>query len=264
MQSTRQKAPGPIRPSDDRRRGTPPSGSMRRRSAVLEGRDLRARRRKGFRIGSKRFRLPVIHLCLPSWLREFLRVQRRLVYPSRADRVRLVIEMSRLNVEHCTGGPFAAAVFNCRTKTLLAPGVNLVVGSRCSVAHAEIMAIMAAQRLAKHHDLGSGCGGDPVELVSSTEPCAMCQGAVTWAGISSLVYAARGVDACRIGFDEGAKAPDWIRQFRRRGISVTGGVCRREAAAVLRDYRDRGGLVYNGFRSSSSSQPGSPRVRRTR
>ena len=187
-------------------------------------------------------RPPALHL--PAWLAKFIR-KSGLVYPSRIDRLRLVIEMSRLNVERKTGGPFAAAVFNCRTSALLAPGVNLVEGAHCSVAHAEIMAIITAQCIVRHFDLGLG-SGDPVEIVSSTEPCTMCQGAIMWSGASSLVYAARGDDACRIGFDEGPKAPDWRRQFRKRGISVSGGILRREAVAVLRNYQEHGGLIYNG------------------
>ncbi|MEI6972209.1 MAG: nucleoside deaminase [bacterium] len=160
--------------------------------------------------------------------------------------------MSRLNVEHGSGGPFAAAVFGLSTNSLLSVGVNRVESEHCSAAHAEMMAIMAAQQLVRHYDLGVG-SGEGVEIVSSSEPCAMCQGAIGWAGISSLVYAARGVDVCRIGFDEGVKSTDWIRQFRRRHIAVTGGVLRREAVAVLVDYRDRGCLIYNSVRSSSSA-----------
>lgn len=197
--------------------------------------------------------LPAIHLRMPAWLEKLLG-KKGWLYPTRADRVQLVIEMSRLNVEHGTGGPFAAAVFNSRTNTLLAPGVNLVVGKRCSVAHAEMMAIMTAQRVVKHYDLGQGVCG-PVELVSSTEPCTMCQGAIVWAGVNSLVYAARGTDACTIGFDEGPKAPDWIRQLKARGIAVTGGVCRKKAVAVLRDYRDKGGAIYNSARRTSTTDP---------
>jgi len=186
---------------------------------------------------------PTVHLHLPSWLGEFLE-KKDSVYPTRAGRVRLVIEMSRLNARNGTGGPFAAAIFSRRTNALLAPGVNVVVGERCSVAHAEMMAIMTAQRVMKHYDLGQGICG-PVELVSSAEPCTMCQGAILWSGVSSLVYAARGVDACRIGFDEGPKAPDWIKQFKARGISVAGGVYRKDAVAVLRDYHKNGGVIYN-------------------
>jgi len=181
---------------------------------------------------------------LPAWVTEF-QAGRGRIYRTARERVRLVVEMSRLNVEHGTGGPFAAAIFDRRTNLLVAAGVNMVLSARCSIAHAEITAIMAAQQLLGCHSFDRAAGCD-FELVSSTEPCAMCQGATIWAGVSSLVYAARGEDACAIGFDEGPKAPDWIQQFQSRGIAVTADICRKEAVAVLKDYRERGGIIYNG------------------
>lgn len=205
------------------------------------------------RQGPAKARLPEIRLRQPSWLRKFLATSGR-IHPTRNDRLRLVIEMSRLNVAHGTGGPFAAAVFDERTGILLAPGVNIVEASGCSVAHAEIMAIMTAQKLAGNHDL-SACKVRRTELVSSTEPCAMCQGAILWSGISSLVYAARGDDACSIGFDEGPKPRDWMKQFRKRGITVNGGACRNKAVAVLRDYKKQGGVIYNGAFNASGALP---------
>lgn len=184
---------------------------------------------------------------LPPWVRKFLRL-RGTRYPAAPDRMRLVIELSRLNVEHGTGGPFAAAVFDLETHILLSLGINMVTSARCSIAHAEIVAILTAQRIAGRYDLGWE-GPPGYEIVSSTEPCAMCQGAIAWAGLRALVCGARGEDACRIGFDEGPKARNWIRQFRSRGISVTRDVCRNEAVAVLRLYKRRGGVIYNSRRS---------------
>jgi tRNA(Arg) A34 adenosine deaminase TadA len=194
----------------------------------------------------------------PAWLKGFLaRAPRR--YSRRADRMKLVLELSRLNVERGTGGPFGAAIFERRGGRLIAVGVNMVVSAASSVAHAEIMAIMAAQREAGTHDLG-GAGLPALELVTSTEPCAMCQGAVAWSGLRSLVCGARGRDAERVGFDEGVKAADWVRQFRRRGIAVARDVCRREAMAVLQRYRDMGGQIYNG-RGSQIGLVSSRRIR---
>ncbi|MBC8453765.1 nucleoside deaminase, partial [PVC group bacterium] len=148
-----------------------------------------------------------------------------------------------------TGGPFGAAIFNSDTHELLAPGVNMVVPGKCSVLHAEMVAIMIAQQEADTHDLG-GEGMPSYELVSSTEPCAMCMGAVPWAGLRKLVCGARGDDACAIGMDEGEKPTNWVETFESRGISVSLDVCRDEAAAVLQNYVAKGGLIYNGRRES--------------
>ena len=56
---------------------------------------------------------------------------------------------------------------------------------------------------------------------------------------------ARDEDARAVGFDEGAKLPDWITALEERGISVKRDVLREDAARVLRDYANSGGEVYN-------------------
>ena len=119
-------------------------------------------------------KFPEVALRLPDWVGETLADR---VYPTVEDRMRLAVELSRLNVRHGTGGPFGAAIFERETGELLAPGVNLVVASGCSVAHAEMVAIMIAQQLIGDFDLG-GEGQPPHELITSVEPCAMCLGAI--------------------------------------------------------------------------------------
>ena len=166
------------------------------------------------------------------------------VYRTVEDRMRFVVELSRLNVRKGTGGPFGAAVFERETGRLLAPGVNLVVGSGCSVFHAEMVAIMVAQRVVGTFDLG-GKDLPPYELVASTEPCAMCLGATPWSGVRHLVCGARDEDARAVGFDEGAKMAEWAGSLEDRGISVERSVLREEAVAVLREYAERGGEIYN-------------------
>ncbi len=160
------------------------------------------------------------------------------------DRMRFVVELSRLNVRNGTGGPFGAAIFERETGHLLAPGVNLVVGSGCSVFHAEMVAIMVAQRVLGTFDLG-GKDLPPYELVASTEPCAMCLGATPWSGVRHLVCGARDEDARAVGFDEGAKMSEWAGSLEDRGISVERSVLREEAVAVLREYAELGGEIYN-------------------
>ena len=186
-------------------------------------------------------RFPEVALRLPDWVGEMLADR---VYPTVEDRMRLAVELSRLNVRHGTGGPFGAAIFERETGELLAPGVNLVVGSNCSVAHAEMVAIMVAQQTIGDFDLG-GEDRPPYELVASTEPCAMCLGATPWSGVRRLVCGARDEDASAIGFDEGEKPAEWVPALERRGITVVRDVLREEAASVLREYAGEGGEVYN-------------------
>jgi tRNA(Arg) A34 adenosine deaminase TadA len=186
---------------------------------------------------------PEVTLRLPGWVGELSsdgdRVRRTV-----EDRMRFVVELSRLNVRNGTGGPFGAAIFERETGHLLAPGVNLVVGSGCSVFHAEMVAIMVAQRVLGTFDLG-GQDLPPYELVASTEPCAMCLGATPWSGVRHLVCGARDEDARAVGFDEGAKMSEWAGSLEDRGISVERSVLREEAVAVLREYAELGGEIYN-------------------
>ena len=186
---------------------------------------------------------PGVTLRLPDWVAELLSGKDR-VYPTAEDRMRLAVGLARENVRRGTGGPFGAAVFERASGRLLAPGVNLVVGSGCSVFHAEMVAIMVAQRIAGTFDLG-GEDLPPYELVASTEPCAMCLGATPWSGVRGLVTGARDEDARAVGFDEGAKTTEWAASLEDRGISVKPDVLRDEAVAVLREYADRGGEIYN-------------------
>ncbi len=187
-----------------------------------------------------------IVLTLPRWLRA-LALQEKRVFQSAESRMRFVIELARQNTEQRTGGPFGAAVFEAGTGRLVSVGVNLVEASNCSMAHAEMIAIALAQRAVGHYDLGFA---GVYELATSTEPCAMCLGAVPWSGLRRVVCAAHGEDAAAIGFDEGAKPADWVGELQKRGIEVRRDVLPDEARAVLQQYAKSGGLIYNPGRAS--------------
>jgi len=183
-----------------------------------------------------------INFELPGWLIDDFAEEKR-SFPALEERMRLVIELSNQNIQHNTGGPFGAAVFDIDTNQLIAAGVNMVARSNCSIAHAEIVALTLAQKAVANFDLGAP-GLPPYELVSSSEPCAMCFGAIPWSGIRQLVCGAKSEDVFRIGFDEGPRHPDWIRELEIRGIRVRTDVCRAEAARVLNTYHDKNGLIY--------------------
>ncbi len=158
--------------------------------------------------------------------------------------MRFAIGLARANVDHGTGGPFGAVVFDRHNNRLVAPGVSLFVTTNCTVAHAEMVAIILAQRSIEHFDLGAK-GQPPHELVTSAEPCAMCLGAISWSGARHVVCGAHHENVRALGFDEGPKPLDWVGELECRGISVTRDVCREEAAEVLRYYAESGGEIYN-------------------
>lgn len=184
-----------------------------------------------------------VSLQLPAWL-ECLD-QPSEPFTSVEARMRLVIGLSQENVQRQTGGPFGAAVFDSAGRSI-AWGVNLVEQGQCSILHAEMVALVLAQQRLGCYDLGKG--GQFYELVTSTEPCAMCLGAIPWSGIKRVVCGARDEDARAIGFDEGVKPADWVGALTSRGIEVVRDVLREEAVSVLRAYRKQHGLMYNaGF-----------------
>ena len=187
---------------------------------------------------------PPLTLTMPTWVpREVDRLPRRI--PEIEDRMRAVIRFSRLNYEHETGGPFAAGVFERDGGRLVAMGVNRVVASGCSSAHAEVMAMSLAQRALGGWDLG-GPGLPAHQLVVNWRPCAMCYGAVLWSGVRSLVVAGSGPELEKLtGFDEGPLRADWDHELERRGIEVVDGVLRDEACEAFRAFRDSEGFVYN-------------------
>jgi tRNA(Arg) A34 adenosine deaminase TadA len=186
---------------------------------------------------------PSLVIELPDWVPGFIAATATLLVTPE-QRMDLAIALARENVAH-GGGPFGAVIVEMVSGRIVAPGVNLVVPLGCSLAHAEMVALAVAQRVAGTYDLGAP-GLPAMELVTSTEPCAMCLGAIPWSGIHGLVCGAAGEDAERVGFDEGAKPEGWARELERRGIVVRRGVCRETAANVLDAYARRGGHIYNG------------------
>jgi tRNA(Arg) A34 adenosine deaminase TadA len=185
----------------------------------------------------------------PPWLRDYAAS-----YVGSVDasaRMRFVIEAARRNIVEATGGPFAAGVFEVESGELVALGVNLVESQGLSVLHAEMVAIMLAQRRLETFDLGRGA---KLELVTSTEPCAMCFGAIPWSGLQRVICGARTCDAENIGFDEGSKPQAWREAFKSRGIETICDVERELAAGVLQNYVRSGGKIYNGAPSAYGSR----------
>ncbi len=153
----------------------------------------------------------------------------------------LVLEMVAKNIDD-GGGPFAAGVFDSEGY-LVGAGVNRVVPASAAIAHAEMVAIAAAGQRLGTWNLGAS---RPRQLVTSTEPCAMCLGAVPWSGVSSMATGARDSDARAVGFDEGDKMADWAALLEARDITVIRDVLRERSVELLQQYAQTGGEIYNG------------------
>jgi tRNA(Arg) A34 adenosine deaminase TadA len=177
----------------------------------------------------------------PDWMSEAVDWDR--TWTTDRERMELAVELSRLNVEQRTGGPFGAAIFE-RSGRLVGVGVNSVVRLENSALHAEMVAFMMAQHRTGSFTLAAP-GLAAHELFTSCEPCAMCLGAALWSGISRLVFGASGADVRDLGFDEGPVFPQSHQYLAERGIGIEGGLLRAEACRVLERYREVQGPLYN-------------------
>jgi tRNA(Arg) A34 adenosine deaminase TadA len=181
-----------------------------------------------------------IELELPDWVcRE---VDSTRPYPGDVDKIALAIRLATRNVELRSGGPFGAAVF-ADDGTLVAAGVNRVIPHNCSIAHAEIMAYILAQRRLQRFRLDEN--GGKFVLATSAQPCCQCYGATIWAGIDTLLIGARSEDVEELTeFDEGPLPSDWIGELEKRGIAVRRDILRDAARQVFVRYRELGGESY--------------------
>jgi len=104
------------------------------------------------------------------------------------------IKKAEENIISGKGGPFGAVVV--RNGEIIAAVGNRVTSTNDPTAHAEVVAIREACKVLDTFDL-TGC-----EIFASCEPCPMCLGAIMWARIDKLYYAADRIDASRAGFDD--------------------------------------------------------------
>jgi tRNA(Arg) A34 adenosine deaminase TadA len=125
--------------------------------------------------------------------------------------------------------PFGALLAG-RDGAVLLEAENTVVTAADPTGHAELNLVRLTGGLAAETRAAS-------TLFTSTEPCAMCAGAIYWAGIGRVVYA---LDEAALRAMTGASAenPTLALPCRevfargQRGIEVVGPALDREAAAV--------------------------------
>ena len=79
--------------------------------------------------------------------------------------------------------PFGALIVNERGETVVAARNNAVRPKGDPIQHAEMLACAQAAQLLSEEALAR------CTLYTSTEPCAMCAGAIYWIGIGRVVFA---------------------------------------------------------------------------
>ena len=95
--------------------------------------------------------------------------------------LRAAIELARVARAH-GNHPFGALIADARGDILL-EAENSVVTERDCTGHAETNLMRLASRRFSPEQLAS------CTLYTSTEPCAMCAGAIHWGGVGRVVYA---------------------------------------------------------------------------
>ena len=136
-------------------------------------------------------------------------------------------------------GPFCAAIYNDKGK-LIAKAQNSVIPKCDCTNHAEVNAIRLAQKKLKTHDLSK----HNLSIYVTAEPCIMCVGAIMWSGIKNIYFSVYSDDVEAItGFDEGYK-PNWMAEFKQRGILVYGGIEQEQGKKVLKQYTQSGKTIY--------------------
>lgn len=133
------------------------------------------------------------------------------------------------------GGPFGAVIV--RSGEVIAEAHNLVVQSCDPTGHAEVRALRQAAEFVGSHAL-SGC-----EIYSSCEPCPMCLGAIFWARIDQIWFAATREDAAAAGFDDDALYQELKLPLAERSLPIA---CRE---------RESGGAPFRAWKAASNKTP---------
>jgi guanine deaminase len=144
--------------------------------------------------------------------------------------MRRAIELSFKNVRSGKGGPFAALIV--KSGKILAEGTNVVASANDPTAHAEIVAIRNACKKIRSFEL-SGCA-----IYANCEPCPMCLGAIYWARLARIYFAATSVDAAKIGFDDALLYQQLKRTATARKIPMSQ-LMREDALKVFRLWEQK-------------------------
>ncbi len=142
--------------------------------------------------------------------------------------LRSAIEISVENVKK-GGGPFGAVIV--KDGEVIASAGNRVTTHNDPTAHAEINVIREAAHKLQTFDL-SGC-----EIYASCEPCPMCLGAIYWARLDKLFFAASREDAQDAGFDDALIYEEISLEPEKRKVP-TRQLLREEAASAFSAWKD--------------------------
>jgi len=125
--------------------------------------------------------------------------------------MRKAIELAKSNIAGKKGGPFGAVVV--KNGTIIGQGANLVTITNDPTAHAEIVAIRDACKYLNTFHL------EGATIYASCQPCPMCLGAIYWARIEKIFYAASSADAHKAYFDDAHIYNEFLIPAQERKIA---------------------------------------------
>lgn len=140
------------------------------------------------------------------------------------------IEEAQRGMQANKGGPFGAVIV--KGDEIISAGSNCVTSSQDPSAHAEIVAIREACQKIQNFSL-EGC-----EIYTSCEPCPMCLGAIYWARLDKIYFAATRIDAAAINFDDQFFYDELAKKPTERAIPMTQ-MMHKEALAVFEQWQKK-------------------------
>jgi tRNA(Arg) A34 adenosine deaminase TadA len=143
------------------------------------------------------------------------------------------IDLARHNVR-AGGGPFGALIVLLDSTTgegqVVAEGTNRVTASNDPTAHAEVVAIREACTKLQRFSLAGA------QIFTSCEPCPMCLGAIHWARLDKIWFAATREDAARIGFDDELLYRELSLPMAQRAVPLEQ-LARAEAVVMMQEWQ---------------------------
>ena len=142
----------------------------------------------------------------------------------------LALEEARGSVRSGSGGPFGAIIVD-NAGTVIGRGRNTVLSTKDPTAHAEMNAIREASKT--HGPHLDGC-----VLFTTSAPCMMCSGAISWSRIQDVHWAVPRSTAKGFGFADGQE-----RDIGARPIPTLSAISP-EVEELFRAWKDSSGKIY--------------------
>ena len=147
----------------------------------------------------------------------------------KSEFMKTAIDLAGENIQN-NGGPFGAIIV--KNGKIIGRGQNRVTADNDPTAHAEVMAIREACRDQETFDL-SGC-----DIYTSCEPCPMCLGAIYWARLDKVFYAANRYDAAEINFDDEFIYLELDKSIEERSLNMIN-IDREPALDVFKSWKNK-------------------------